>query len=191
MEDVSCFVGKQVVITVKMDGENSSLYADYLHARSTEYNPHPSRSWLKSLHARIAHDIPVGWRVCGENLWAKHSIHYRHLEDLFLVFSVWNDKNECLSWEQTKEWAGLLGLKMVPVLYEGMWDQKLVQGLDVGLHDGDPMEGYVVRVAESFHYKDFRKSVAKYVRKGHVQTHGHWIRSMLEPNKTKDEKKPL
>ena len=30
--DLSHFVGKQVVVTEKMDGENTTLYNDYIHA---------------------------------------------------------------------------------------------------------------------------------------------------------------
>src|SRR3972149_543464 len=85
--------GEEVVVTVKMDGENTTLYSDYLHARSVNYESHPSRSRIKAMHAGISHKIPPDWRICGENLTAKHSIHYQNLQDFFLVFSVWDDKN--------------------------------------------------------------------------------------------------
>ena len=187
IESTSGFEGKHVVVTVKMDGECTSLYSDYLHARSIEYDPHPSRSWVKALHARIAHDIPAGYRVCGENLYAKHSIEYRHLEDYFQVFSVWNDRNICLNWDDTIEWASLLGLKMVPVLLAGLiWDEPTIRGLHHETHNGDPCEGYVVRLYEAFHYKDFRRCAAKFVRARHVQTREHWMHSKVEPNQTRN-----
>jgi hypothetical protein len=172
-----------VVVTAKMDGENTTFYPDYLHARSIEYDPHPSRSWVKALHARVAHDIPAGWRVCGENLYAKHSIAYENLDDYFQVFSVWDERNTCLSWADTVMWAELLGLRTVPVLYLGPWDETLVRGLYQAMLGGDPCEGYVVRLTEAFHYRAFRHCVAKYVRASHVTTHGHWMRAKLEPNK--------
>lgn len=171
-----------VVVTAKMDGENTTMYPDYVHARSIEYNPHESRSWVKALHARVAHDIPKGWRVCGENLYAKHSIKYENLEDYFQVFSIWDDKNFCLNWAETTVWAELLGLKMVPTLYIGPWDEKLIRGLYQPELEGDPMEGYVVRLLEAFHYRDFRRCAGKFVRASHVQTHGHWMRNSVEPN---------
>ena len=34
LRDINCFVGKEVVVTEKMDGENTSIYRDYYHARS-------------------------------------------------------------------------------------------------------------------------------------------------------------
>jgi len=175
------------VATVKMDGENTSIYSDGIHARSLVYEPHPSRNWPKILAGRISHDIPEGWRVCGENLWAEHSIPYSHLEDFFLVFSIWNEKNLCLSWDDTKEWATLLGLKMVPTIYEGLGDRHHIEKLYTTSYNNDPCEGYVVRLRDSFPYSAYRTAVGKYVRANHVATHGHWMRQMVKPNKLAGE----
>ncbi len=180
--DMKNFEGKRVIVTVKMDGENSNLYRDHFHARSITSGPHPSRDRVKALWSSIAHDIPEGWRICAENLYAKHSIKYENLPDYLLLFSVWTDKNYCLPWDETKEWGALFNLRMVPVLYDGIYDEKLIRGLYTPKYEGNDCEGYVLRLASGFYYKDFRTSAAKYVRKGHVQTHGHWMRSRLEPN---------
>lgn len=171
-----------IVVTLKMDGENTTLYRDYVHARSIDYNSHPSRSLVKSLHASIAHDIPEGWRICGENLQAVHSIKYSNLKSYFQVFSIWDQDNHCLSWDSTKEWVALLGLETVPVLYRGPWDEAVIRSLHRESRDGDLCEGYVVRVADVFAYRDFRTKVAKYVRAAHVQSHGHWMRAAVVPN---------
>lgn len=180
--DLSAFDGQRIVVTAKFDGENTSLYRDHIHARSLDYDPHPSRSWVKSLHARVKDAIPSGWRVCGENLYAQHSIAYEHLSDYFQVFSVWTDKNECLSWEDTEEWAALLDLTLVRVLYTGDWPSFIDRAVPSRV-DGDLLEGYVARVAASFHYREFRKKILKYVRKGHVQTDAHWKHAKVVPNK--------
>ena len=182
LDDLSGLEGEDVVVTVKMDGENTTMYSDYMHARSIDYETHPSRSWVRALHARIAHDIPPDWRVCGENLFAKHSIKYEKLADYFQVFSVWNEKNECLSWAETCEWASLLGLRMVPVLYQGPWDERTVRECQRDTFEGDPCEGYVVRVTRGFHYREFRRRLGKFVRANHVQTHGHWMRAPFVRN---------
>ena len=182
IDNMDGFHGQRVVVTAKMDGENTTLYRDYMHARSIEYESHPSRSWVRALHARVGRDIPEGWRICGENLFAKHSIKYDKLADYFQVFSVWDEGNVCLSWETTCEWAALFDLRTVPVLYQGPWDEKLVRGLYTPTFGGDPCEGYVVRVAGDFRYREFRRKVAKYVRAGHVQTDKHWKRQELERN---------
>lgn len=172
------FEGRRVVVSEKMDGENTTLYSDGLHARSLDYQPHESRSRTKALWASICADIPAGWRVCGENLEAAHSIGYTDLPALFLVFGVW-DGLTCLSWDDTVEWAALLGLMPVRVLYDGMWDEALCRSLTL---DTQRQEGYVVRVADAFHARDFRRCVGKWVRAQHVQTHGGWMRQQMTPN---------
>jgi len=173
------FIGKEIIITEKRDGENSTLYTDYTHARSLDSADHPSRHWLKNMWTNICYNIPKGWRICGENLYAKHSIYYENLETYFEVFSIWNEKNECLSWDETLEWCELLNLKHVPILWRGKFDEEFIKQFKV---DTELQEGYVIRIVDSFKYNDFEKSIAKYVRKDHVQTDNHWMNSKIIPN---------
>lgn len=177
--DTQHFVGQEVVITEKMDGENTSMYRDTIHARSVDGRHHPSRDWVKALHGQIALEIPEGWRLCGENVFARHSIPYLNLESYFYLFSIWNEENESLSWDETEEWAGLLELATAPELYRGEWDEAWTRDLEI---DPAVQEGYVVRLADRFHYDDFGISLAKYVRKGHVQTTEHWMFAEIVPN---------
>lgn len=183
IEDLSVFEGEDVVVTAKLDGENTTWYNDYIHARSLDFAPHASRNWVKKLHGEVAWQLPDGWRLCGENLYAKHSILYQNLDTYFYIFSMWNDKNCALSWDETIEWAQLLGLKSVPVIYNGKWDESIVRKLNPSNFDGDPCEGYVVRVKRGFSFRDFRKCVAKWVREDHVQTHASWRTQQVTPNK--------
>jgi RNA ligase len=175
MEDLSGFENQRVIVTRKMDGENTSIYGDGLHARSINGRNHASRDWVKNFWSRIAGDIPQDWRICGENLYAKHSIAYADLPSYFMGFSIWNERNECLDWDSTLEWFDLLGIAPVPVLYDGMWDAKLIQGLYDSKRDYHTHEGYVVRTAAGFGYGDFRRCVAKFVRADHVATTAHWM----------------
>jgi hypothetical protein len=87
------FVGRQVVITEKLDGENMTLYGDYLHARSLSGNRNAWQSWIKNFHARLRNDIPIDWRVCGEYMYAAHSIQYADLASFFYVFSIWDESD--------------------------------------------------------------------------------------------------
>lgn len=198
VDDVDAmFSGREVVVTVKMDGENTTMYRDYIHARSLEYSPHASRDRVKAMWAQVAHDIPEGWRVCGENLYAVHSIEYQRLDSYFHMLSIWNDKNECLSWNETKEWAALLGFHTVPELSRFKWTdgsaqmlqergQMAAMNLCRDAFSGFA-EGYVVRLADSFHYRDFRRGVAKWVRHNHVVHHdGHWASRPVTPNKLRN-----
>lgn len=168
------FVNEEVVVTVKLDGENSSLYSNGLHARSlSPMESHPSRDRLKALHAQIQGDIPRGWRVAVENVYAKHSIRYRNLRAWFFLLSVWDKQNRCLAWDETVEWAQLLGVETAPVLWRGIWDEAVVRGLYQPEFEDDECEGYVVRVTREFGYGEFRKVVGKYVREGHVDEAAH------------------
>lgn len=187
LPSTSHFVGKEVVVTEKMDGENTSIANNFVHARSLDSPNHPSRWYVNKLQKELSFDLPDGIRICGENCYAKHSIQYSQLEDFFLVFSVWNDKT-CLSWDDTVEWCQLLNLKTVPVLYRGIYDEeKIKNDLYVFNREPDLMEGYVVRLAEKFNIDDFSTSLAKYVRKGHVGTTSeHWLNEALVPNKVKE-----
>lgn len=183
------FLNRNLIITEKKDGENFNLYTDYSHARSINSGYHPSRSWIKAFHAKIAHEIPKGWRFCGENLFAKHSIHYKHLKSYFYLYSIWNDKNVALNWEDTMEWASLLGIHPVPVIHTGSFSS--VEEMKTSIEEAfgvysknskDEVEGYVIRIADAIPYKDFRVYTAKVVRKDHVQTHGHWMRQVVIQN---------
>ncbi|MGB1255783.1 MAG: RNA ligase family protein [Thiolinea sp.] len=177
--DTSVFEGKHIVVTEKMDGENTSLYCDHIHARSLDSRHHPSRDWVKQLHGRVAYHIPQNWRVCGENLYALHSVAYQQLASYFYGFSIWDEHNRCLSWTETEEWFALLGIHSVPVLYQGIWDEAAIRELAV---NPETMEGYVVRLANAFEYESFKHNVAKWVRPHHVQTDQHWMFAELVPN---------
>ena len=175
LKDASQFEGKRVIVTKKMDGENTSGYSDgHVHARSIDSKGGEDRAWVKSfLVNNVCFNLPEGWRVCGENLWAEHSIHYDDLPSYFLGFSIWNERNVCLSWDETLEYFSLLGIVSVPVLYDGIWDEVKIRAIEKTL-DFQKDEGYVVRVADSFKYGEFKTSIAKYVRPNHVQTAKHW-----------------
>jgi RNA ligase len=98
-----------------------------------------------------------------------------------MIFSIWNERNRCLSWDETLTWAKLLGLETVPVLYRGVWDEKLVRRWDVGPAD-KRREGYVVRPTRESGFAEFRRVVGKYVRAGHTQGSHGWKRQRLTPN---------
>jgi len=192
MSDVKIFEGQQVMIAEKLDGENCTWYNDYLHARSINSDNHPSRNWVKNEWAQKGYNIPIGWRVCGENMFAKHAIHYTKekgnaLSTYFYMFSIWDDKNVCLSWDETEEWAELLELTLAPVFYKGIWDMNVIEELNKKMESNPgTIEGYVVRLSREYHYSEFRRVCGKYVRKNHVQnSHGHWASQKIIKNELK------
>lgn len=183
LKNVNCFVGKSVVVTEKLDGENTTMRRDRVHARSLTSSHHPSRDHVKVLHATIKQDIPEDWRVCGENVYAEHSIFYNQLTAYFYVFAIFDEKNICLSWQDTKSYADMLGLKTVPEIYSGDWNEESIKNCMTGISTlGGLQEGYVVRNQATFHYDDYDKNAAKFVRENHVQTDIHWMQKVVVPN---------
>jgi predicted kinase len=176
--DLSGLLGHEVVVTEKLDGENTTLYRDGLHARSLDSAHHPSRAWVKSLHGRIASAIPAGRRVCGENLYARHSLSYQDLDSWFYGFSVW-DGGHCLAWDPTVRFLRRLGVPAPRVLWRGVFDERVLRALPVDL---SRQEGYVVRVAAGFDRAEFPRKLAKWVRSGHVQTDVHWAQAPVVEN---------
>lgn len=179
--DLSGLSGREVVVTEKLDGENTTLYADGLHARSLDSAHHPSRGWVKALQGRIGARIPGGWRVCGENMFARHSIPYDSLESFFYGFSVW-DEERCLGWDRTVVFLRGLGIPVPPVLWRGVFDARAEKALRALRPDTGRQEGYVVRPADGFDAADFGRRVAKWVRPGHVRTDTHWMHASVVEN---------
>lgn len=199
LKDTSCFEGKEVIISEKLDGEATTLYPDgYMHARSRDYSPHPSRNWIKNLQAQLQIDIPENWRVCGENVYAFHSILYTDLPTYFFVYGIYDENNICISWHEVEGYCEMMGLQTVPVLYQGLWEDRPewvgkgtfpTYGATTESHFSFPdtfapceAEGYVVRLADGFPYEDFRFCCAKWVRKNHVQTDVYWLSRPVFPN---------
>jgi len=175
------FEGKEVVVTEKMDGECTTFYHNHIHARSLDSANHPSRNWVKGFWSGMKNDIPLGWRICGENLYAKHSIFYKDLLSYFYGFSIWNERNEVLDWDSTLEFFALLNIIPVNEIYRGVYNEQHI--IELGEHlIQSGAEGYVVRLTAQFHYNDFRVCVGKCVRKDHVQTNKHWRQQEIIPN---------
>lgn len=189
--NTTSFVGRQVILTEKMDGSNVSMERHGCFARSHASAPnHPSFDAFKAAHAAVKHLIPEGYQVFGEWLYAKHSIGYSALPSFFQVFGV-----RCLNtgiWEQWAEvelWAHELGAVTVPVLagprvFENQNDlqdciEQLTRQPSVC---GSEREGVVVRWATAFADQEFGLAVAKWVRKDHVQSDDHWSHQAIVRN---------
>lgn len=183
------FKGKEIVITEKLDGENSAFTSVDVYSRS---HGAPTRSpWSRNLwdvndglYWRVKEMISPDEEVFGENLFGEHSIHYDNLKDYFHIFAVNNLKeNIWYSWKDVKDFATMLEIPHVPELWKGIINteaelQTLVNIFVPGKSKyGDTIEGVVIRITDSFPIEDFPKYVCKWVRPNHVQTDEHWTRN--------------
>jgi hypothetical protein len=173
-------LGDDLVVTEKMDGENTTLHRLGSHARSPDSRHHPSRDWLKAFAAGICPQLAEGERIVGENLYARHSVSYSALPSWFLGFG-WIVDGVVQPWDLTLLRFEELGLQPVPVLYRGPYRPRLFEDLAKGL-DLTRQEGFVARIAGAFAEAEMPRRMGKYVRAGHVQSEVHWMNASLVPN---------
>ena len=165
--------GIELVVTEKMDGGSLTFCRDHFHGRSIDSGTHAWDTQAKALWAQKRFDIPTAWRISGESLYASRSVAYKTLPGVFMVFGVWDETNTLLDFDSMTEWAGLLDLPVVPLLYRGT-DFKEATSIWARTHDQETSEGFVVRDAGRIAYKDFGFKVAKWVRKDHITTCADW-----------------
>lgn len=185
MSSLDGLMVEDLVVTEKMDGENTTIHAGGSHARSPDSRYHPSRDWLKGFAAGVSPYLADGERIAGENLYARHSVGYDALPSYFLGFA-WIVGDEVQSWNLTQARFEELGIRSVPTLYRGPYRPGLFDELAQAL-DLTRQEGFVARVAGSFAESEMPGRVGKYVREGHVQSDIHWMKAELIPNRLSED----
>jgi len=200
------FIGKYVVITEKLDGSNCCIYNGKVYGRSHEVETdHPSYAPIKAFVSGFGYK-DSSWVLYGENMFAVHSIEYKHIKSLMYLFAVLiPSKNEIMAYDTMNEFYDFeneipdyhyrnldisypLNITVVPSLFRGVfWDTASIKKwMDEAIKKesfcGGPCEGFVIRNAESFSFNDFELNVAKYVRRGHVQDEEHWSRNWKKAN---------
>jgi hypothetical protein len=183
----SHLVGKEVVVTLKMDGENTTMYNDKIHARSLDSESHPSQSWVKQFHAKIASNLTEDDRICGENMFAKHTVAYDNLESYFYGFSWWSGET-CHAWDVTTCLFELLDIPHPTVIYDGIYDAEKIKK---AFEQYPTHEGYVLRLKSSFTREMFGDSVGKYVKPEFKQavndSNKHWKQGKFDKNQLKQK----
>ena len=184
MRSLSGLMVNDLVVTEKMDGENTTIHRAGSHARSPDSRYHPSRDWLKAFAAGISPYLSEGERIVGENLYARHSVGYDALPSYFLGFA-WIIGDEVQAWDLTLARFEELGIRPVPTLYRGPYRNGLFDDLAESL-DLTRQEGFVARIADAYAETAMPESMGKYVREGHVQSEVHWMKAGLIPNRLAD-----
>eukprot|EP00761_Pharyngomonas_kirbyi_P008618 gb/GECH01008630.1/.p1 GENE.gb/GECH01008630.1/~~gb/GECH01008630.1/.p1 ORF type:complete len:220 (+),score=45.72 gb/GECH01008630.1/:1-660(+) len=184
--DCSQFTNREVIITEKLDGGNCQLNQRKVYARTTSKEAtHPSFGPIKSLFAEFSYLVPDNIVLVGENMVGIHSIEYTQLKSYFYLFAVLNkDEDRWLSWDHIQELAEEYEIPTVPVLKRGIFNSmdEIKKFMNETMSQGEsslggPIEGFVIRVVDSFSSKQFERNIAKYVRQGHIQTDQTWRRT--------------
>lgn len=196
-EFISEHRNEEYVATVKFDGGNIFMSNSHMHARSLSDNcDHVVYNYTKRTWAQIKHRIPDDIGIFGEDLHVTRSIKYENLPAFFMAFTfiqIINGVTTVMSTIQQKEWAEIIGLAHVPVIWAGVVGDDLEHQLchsNNGMFNGDQMEGYVLRPASSFRINDLPTVAAKFVRPNHVQSDRHWIKPPYQFNKLSLDKIP-
>lgn len=180
---VESLIGIDIIITEKLDGSNASITKDGVYGRShVEFSKNLWDKEMWKIYYKIKNDISDDVFIFGENMEGIHSLEYSTLNSYFYIFGI-RDNNIWVSWEEVEEYAYLLDIPTVPVLFNGVVNsEKELIGLTEKLCKqpsklGGVREGIVVRNANMFHNDDFSINVMKWVRAGHVTTGEHWTRN--------------
>lgn len=179
--DISLLIGNDIVITEKLDGENTGMTNDGVYARShATFTTSPWSREVRQLHnIKVRGNLSEDEFLFGENLEGIHSIEYTNLKSYFYIFGV-RDNNIWVPWSSVEEYSYLLDIPTVPVLFKGIVKseeelKELVERLVSEKSElGGEREGIVIRSAGMFHNDDFAENVSKWVRANHVQTDEHW-----------------
>lgn len=150
---------------------------------------HASFGPIKTLVAGLGYVwsglLEPGTKLFGENMFGIHSIEYDGLTNFFYLFGVQRPSGEFASWDEVVEIADSIGVPTVPVLFSGvvrsLEELERLMVTAAGRPSGAGIrtlpEGFVVRRQAAFEEGEFERSVAKFVRRGHVQTDDSWLRT--------------
>lgn len=183
LKDISNLIGEPITITEKLDGSNTAFTDKYVYGRS--HSAPSENEWdakVRELHSVLKSSISEELYIFGEAMSAIHSIEYTNLTSHFYMFGA-RYKGIWSSWDEVEDYAFLLDLPTVPVLFKGIVNsEKELQTLTEELVKqesacGGQREGLVCRVQREFNDDEFETCVAKWVRKGHVQTDAHWTKN--------------
>ena len=183
------FVGRDVIVTEKLDGSLTCLYQGQVFSRSMAGpSETPWFAMVRKHHAWKC-DKTHDHIIYGEDLYGVHSIEYEPMAEAttLRVFGVRvraGGGDRFLDWQTVEGVAAAHAMPVVPVVFRGsfpsvaavtaFFECEIAKPSRIG---GSDCEGFVMRDVDGFDIGDFRRAVVKYVRPNHVQTDRHWTRN--------------
>lgn len=187
------FLHKEYVILEKMDGQNNCLKGinsstgEYPGVFARTHSQETKLPWdylLIAKYHQLKYTLKEDTWYFLENLFGEHSIVYEDLDNYFFLFNLYYSKNnEFLPWDEVVAEASKVGFNTPKELFRGKFNTigEIKKWMDLHIDEksshGSELEGFVMRPVDSFKANKFSNVVAKYVRKGHVQTDEHWTKN--------------
>jgi len=187
------FLSQFLVIEEKVDGANLGIAFDSdgsvtAQNRGSLLNL-PGHGQWKKLHewislrsGKLFDHLIDRYVLFGEWCYAKHSIYYDSLPDLFLGFDIYDrDEERFFSVERRNAMFDALGIYRVPTISSGVFDlPKLEELISISHFGKESAEGIYLRLDQG----DWLGQRAKLVRSQFVQSVvEHWSRKAIEPNR--------
>ena len=181
--DPQDLANRKIVVTEKLDGQNTLLLNGKARTRSLHGQSAPWLAMVRKHHAWKTLEFP-DVEFYGEDLYGVHAVEYWPVreEETFRLFAV-RENGVWLSWDEVTRWGEKLEVRTVPldlrsVLSESELREYTTLRTTGPSALGPEREGCVVRLADSFTDAYFARSIAKSVRPRHVQPDSeHWTRN--------------
>jgi ATP-dependent RNA circularization protein (DNA/RNA ligase family) len=192
--EADAFLTSEVIVEEKLDGANMGISfspeGDLRVQNRGQYLQLPMRGQFEKLHGWLRPRVDLLFDGLGEDLilfgeWcaARHSIEYERLPDWFIVFDVYDKKNQQF-WSTTRRnnLAAQLDFAVVPKLLHGQLSLNSLKELVLthpSAFRAGPLEGVVARRESS----EWLESRAKLVMADFVQAIAeHWSHRRIEWN---------
>ena len=121
LDDCPWLVGREVVVTEKLDGGNCCLWRGSVYARTHSHEATlPWFASIKALYPSFAASVDDDLMLFGENMSAVHSVEYDGLGAHFYLFGVRRaSSGEWFAWDEVAALAHALDLPHAPVWWRG------------------------------------------------------------------------
>ena len=193
--EVEALLSQDLLVEEKVDGANMgisfSVFGEIQIQNRGQYliEPHAGQfeklnTWLPPRFDRLFDALGGDLILFGEWCAARHSIFYDHLPDWFLVFDVYDLKQQrFFSIQRRDQLARRIGLPTVPLLTSGIKSMdQLIALLEThtSRYTDGPMEGIVVRAEHG----QWLKNRAKLVSARFTQNiDDHWRKRPIQWNR--------
>lgn len=176
-KSLAMFEGREVVVTLKMDGIPTAMSQSHLYTPTkyvNTYPTHPTSASILTKYQAIRQKLPAGYSFYGENVLAQRTVPYPYAPNSFLVHTVMDETGCILDYVASVMLCFEVGLEVVPSFYHGKFKADALRQASGIMNSlkiaGGLQEGFVVRNADAFNIRQYTVNTGKWVRSGFIDT---------------------